>query len=143
MHRDVQCHILQVDTGLFLSIRRSDARGASNSCAGLYGCVGHGDIAEVVLADSLEGVCVCGAKSMIRSNRSPVRSIRTDSTNEAKEYEARRYVLEEIGLASAVEGGGWAVLLVVVRRLGHAAGRISTEFSSKSYRGMRTVREAS
>lgn len=49
----------------------------------------------------------------------------TDATDEAEKDHSSQYIPDEVGLAGAVESGGRAVLLVVVRRLGHAAGRIS------------------
>lgn len=66
----------------------------------------------------------------------------TDSTDEAEEDQASRYISDEVWLAGAVEGSGRLVLLVVVRRLGHAAGRISCETRVAVFQGMRTVREA-
>jgi hypothetical protein len=50
---------------------------------------------------------------------------RTDCTNEAEENQSSSDVLNKVWLTSAVESSGRLVLLVVVRRLGHAAGRIS------------------
>lgn len=61
MHRDVICYTSQASlysSQLFLLVGHGHARGATNSRSGLYGCVGHGYVAEVVLADSLNGVCV-------------------------------------------------------------------------------------
>ena len=62
MHRDVICYTSQASfcsSHLFLLVGCGHTRGASNSCSGLYGCVRHRNVAEVVLADSLDGVCVC------------------------------------------------------------------------------------
>ena len=44
---------------LFLLVGHCHTWSAANGRSGLYGCVGHGYVAEVVLADSLDGVCVC------------------------------------------------------------------------------------
>ena len=62
MHRDVQCYTSQASlykSRLFLLGSHWHTRGATDGGSGLYRCVGHGYIAEVVLADSLNGVCVC------------------------------------------------------------------------------------
>lgn len=62
MHRDVEYYTSQASlykSQLFLLVGHWHTWCASDSCSGLYGCVGHGYIAEVVLADSLDGVCVC------------------------------------------------------------------------------------
>lgn len=67
----------------------------------------------------------------------------TDATDEAEKDHSSQYIPDQVGLAGAVESGGRAVLLVVVRRLGHAAGRISIRGGTIAGKGMRTVREAS
>ena len=67
---------------------------------------------------------------------------RTDCTNEAEENQSSSDVLNKVWLTSAVESSGRLVLLVVVRRLGHAAGRISFWVGIVVSKGMRTVREA-
>lgn len=62
MHRDVICYTSQASlysSQLFLLIGHCHARSATHSRSGLYRCVGHGYVAEVVLADGLNGVCVC------------------------------------------------------------------------------------
>jgi hypothetical protein len=62
MHRDVVCYTSQTSmysSQLFLLVGHCHTRSATNSCSSLYRCVGHGHVAEVVLADSLDGVCVC------------------------------------------------------------------------------------
>jgi hypothetical protein len=59
MHRHVQCGTSQVPQYvilLFLDVRHWDARSATDGCAGLYGSIGHGYVAEVVLANSLDSV---------------------------------------------------------------------------------------
>jgi len=55
----------------------------------------------------------------------PMQILRTDCTDKAKEDQSSSDVLNEVRLTGAVESSGRLVLLVVVRRLGHAAGRIS------------------
>ena len=67
---------------------------------------------------------------------------RTDCTNEAEEDQSGSNVLDQVRLAGAVESSGGLVLLVVVGRLGHAAGRISFRGAVGVIQGMRTVREA-
>jgi hypothetical protein len=67
---------------------------------------------------------------------------RTDCTNEAEENQSSSDVLDEVWLTSAVESSGRLVLLVVVRRLGHAAGRISFWVAMILIQGIRTVQEA-
>lgn len=102
-----------------------NARGTTDTCAGLYRSVGHRYVAEVVLADSLDSVCVCGAKSIARSSWGPSQETHTNSTDETKKDHSSEDVSNEVRLAGAVESSGRAILLVVVRRLGHAACRIS------------------
>lgn len=62
MHRDVVCYTSRTSlysSQLFLLVGHCHTRSATNSCSSLYRCFGHGHVAEVVLADSLDGVCVC------------------------------------------------------------------------------------
>jgi hypothetical protein len=49
----------------------------------------------------------------------------TNSTNKSEKSQSSHDVLREVRLAGTVESGSGAVLLVVVRRLGHAAQMVS------------------
>jgi len=75
MHRDVQCYTSPVPSYDNLLFLHWNTRGASNSCTGLYGCIryciGHGNVAEVVLANSLDSVCVCSMWLAVRTSARP------------------------------------------------------------------------
>jgi len=132
MHRDIQCYTSQAPvciSHLFLLIRHRNAGSASDECASLYGCVGHcvghGNVAEVVLADSLDSVCVWACNQLATRLWISTPLLRTDCTDKSKENHSSHDISDEVWLTSAVKSGGRFVLLVVVRRLGHAARRIS------------------
>jgi hypothetical protein len=75
MHRDVQCHTPpnpKQGFHLFLRVLHRNAWGATDSRAGLYRRIRHGNITEVVLANSLDGVCVCGASLIYSLFEGPV-----------------------------------------------------------------------
>lgn len=62
MHRDVEYYTSQASlysSHLLLLVGYCHAWGATNGSSSLYGCVGHWYVTEVVLADCLDGVCVC------------------------------------------------------------------------------------
>jgi hypothetical protein len=62
MHRDVECYTSQASlysSHLSLLVGHWHTWCASDGGSSLYRCVGHGYVTEVVLADRLDGVCVC------------------------------------------------------------------------------------
>lgn len=113
---------------LLLRVGDNSAWSAANGGAGLYRCVGNRHVAEVVLADGFEGVGVFWVGSALCAlRRSSSACARTDSANKSEQNKTSHHILDQVWLASTVEGGCRAVLLVVVRRLGHAVRRISFE----------------
>ena len=129
MHRCVPCYTLPqkstMSSLLLLRVRNHNIRRAANSRAALNWCIGNGNIAEVVLADCLDGVCVCSMALAQYFLQDALYNPRTDSTDESEEGQSGHDVLRKVRLAGTVESGCRTVLLVVVRRLGHAAYEIS------------------
>jgi len=115
---------------LLLRVWNHNIRCAANCRASLNRCIRNRNVTEVVLADCLEGVGVWTMR--LTDGSFPMHcTSHTNSTNESKKCQSRHDVPGEVRLARTVEGGCRAVLLVVVRRLGHAAHRISARSFEK------------